>query len=199
MLPEWVWLVPSWLLVGAAIGIVASVAVAGLFVLGSRLYPDVPVDPAERIGGTDRRRREIREYLRAIGEPFAEDHRVENETVAFYLVHRDVAITFDAQAYFRLDNLGVVTVLCEEEMPGWHLGRRLPFQVPEVDVEPDTPIADPIARAFDRLDLARTASLDEVKAAYRDRVKRVHPDHGGDEEEFRRVREAYTTAKEYAD
>jgi len=37
-----------------------------------------------------------------------------------------------------------------------------------------------------------------VKSAYRDRVKQVHPDHGGDEADFKRVREAYTLAKQHA-
>jgi curved DNA-binding protein CbpA len=38
-----------------------------------------------------------------------------------------------------------------------------------------------------------------VKAAYREQVKDAHPDHGGDHEEFQRVREAYVTAKNHAD
>lgn len=197
MIPEWVWLLPPWLLVGLGVGAVASVAVAGVFVVGNHLFPSAPVDSRRRIDGTDRRRAEIREYLREIGEPHAENHRIAGEEVAFFLLHRDVAITFDARAYFRLGSRGVTAVLCEEEMPGSHLGRRLPFETPEVDWGPD-PNADPLAQAYDRLGLSRGASADAVTDAYRSQVKEVHPDQGGDKESFKRLREAYATAKDDA-
>jgi len=35
-----------------------------------------------------------------------------------------------------------------------------------------------------------------VKAAYRERIKEVHPDHGGDRETFEAVREAYAAARQ---
>ncbi len=48
------------------------------------------------------------------------------------------------------------------------------------------------AEAYDRLGLAPDADDDEVTAAYREKVKDVHPDtDGGDEEAFKRVNEAY--------
>ncbi len=37
------------------------------------------------------------------------------------------------------------------------------------------------------------ADPDEIQRAYRERVKDVHPDRGGDEEEFRKATEAYET------
>ncbi|MFB6301435.1 MAG: J domain-containing protein [Haloferacaceae archaeon] len=187
---------PSWLLAGLALGLLASAAVAGLFVIGGRLFP-TESSAAERTAGDERRRAEIREYLRTVGEPYAEDHEVEGRRVAFYLLHRDVAITFDAQAYFRLEAAGVSTVLCEHEMPGWQLGRRLPFETPDVNLAPDAP--DPVATAFAELGLSPDADAEEIRAAYRERVKDVHPDQGGDREAFERVREAYATARDHAD
>lgn len=56
-----------------------------------------------------------------------------------------------------------------------------------------------ITRAFRTLGVSRDASEDEVKAAYREKVKDVHPDRGGSEEAFARVQRAYATAKEHAD
>lgn len=56
-----------------------------------------------------------------------------------------------------------------------------------------------VTRAFRTLGVTRDASEDEVKSAYREKVKDVHPDRGGSEEAFARVQEAYATAKEYAD
>ena len=41
------------------------------------------------------------------------------------------------------------------------------------------------------LGVAPTAPPEEVRAAYRERVMETHPDHGGDEAAFRRVRWAY--------
>lgn len=194
MLPEWFSLLPPWLVVGLSVGAVASVAVAGIFWIGESLFPATPTAGATQVDGTTRRRREIRDYLRSIGEPFTEDPVVHGESVAFYLPGRDVVITFDAQAYFRLERTGTRAVLCEHEMPGAQLGRRLPFEVP--DVEPD-PVADPVSDAFDHLDLPTTADADEVTAAYRERVKEVHPDHGGDQESFKELRDAYSTAKDH--
>jgi hypothetical protein len=46
--------------------------------------------------------------------------------------------------------------------------------------------------AYDRLGLEQDADADAVKSAYRERVKEVHPDtDGGDEDEFKRVKTAY--------
>ena len=192
-------LVPPWLLVGVAVGVAAVVVVAGIFVVGDRLFPAPQTDRSRRIDGTDRRRTEIRTYLGRIGERYVEDATVHGEAVAFHLPERNVAITFDPQAYFRIEEAGTYAVLCEHEMPGSQLGRRLPFEVPTDGGESGAATTRSVTAAFSRLGLHPTADTDEVKAAYRERVKEVHPDHGGDGEEFRRLQEAYTTAKEHAD
>ena len=72
--------------------------------------------------------------------------------------------------------------------------------MPEVDFGPseEEERLDPATAAFEELGVEVGASLDEVKAAYRRKVKEVHPDQGGDEDEFKRVREAYTRAKQHA-
>ena len=49
------------------------------------------------------------------------------------------------------------------------------------------------ADAYRHLGLDRDADERAVRRAYRERVKEVHPDRGGDEEEFRKVTEAYET------
>jgi curved DNA-binding protein CbpA len=46
---------------------------------------------------------------------------------------------------------------------------------------------------YDILELSPTAGLDEIKAAYRQLSKQVHPDQGGSGALFRLVREAYET------
>jgi hypothetical protein len=179
--------------------IVAGVTVVGaaLFVVGERLFPTEPVAGASQRSGEWKRRREIREYLRAIGEPFAEDHFVAGRHVAFYLPQRDVAITFDAPAYFRIRNSETFAVLAEHEMPGAALGGRLPFDTPD----PEELFEDPdeeqtVEDAFETLGVSRGASDAELKSAYRERVKEAHPDHGGDKEAFEQVREAYAAAKQ---
>jgi hypothetical protein len=196
---------PGWLAWGLTIAAVVTVVVAALFVVGERLFPTEPVTPAAERSGEWKRRREIREYLRAIGEPFAEDHFVAGTHVAFYLPGRDIAVTFDAPAYFRIRNSETYVVLAEHEMPGRALGGRLPFETPdpeelfdEADGGDEGAVDDEqsVAEAFDTLGVSRGASDDELKAAYRERVKEVHPDHGGDQETFERVREAYAAAQQ---
>ncbi|MXR22027.1 DnaJ domain-containing protein [Halobacterium sp. PCN9] len=195
---------PDWLGLGLAITGAVAVLTAALFAFAQRRFPTPPVSPASRRSGEWKRRREIRQYLRAIDEPFAEDHFVAGRHVAFYLPGRDVAITFDAPAYFRIRNAGTHVVLAEHEMPGWALGARLPFETPDVadefgagtgDARDDADRVDSVEAAFRTLGVPRTASEGDVKAAYRERVKDVHPDHGGDRETFERVREAYATAR----
>jgi hypothetical protein len=197
---EWLRLLPPWLLAGVGLGLVVVLVIVGIFVAGDRLFPTPPTDRRRRVDGTDRRRAEIRTYLETIDERFVEDASVHGQTVAFHLPERAVAITFDPQAYFAIDGTGTHAVLCEHEMPGSALGRRLPFDVSATGTDPRSPTdGDSIGAAFSRLGLTPTADADEVRTAYRRRVKNVHPDQGGDSESFRRLREAYTTAKEHAD
>ena len=233
MVVELISLLPPWVVLGLALGAVASGLVALAFYLGDRFVGPAPSDGAGGAGprsadpgstGDERRRREIREYLQAIGERFREDHAFDGVAVPFYLPERGVAITFDAHDYFRLEGEGVYTVLCEHEMPGRGLGRRLPFDVTEpgwatgeqaergdsrrvggagrtadrIGRAAGAGGRNPVAAAFAELDVATDADADEVKRAYRERVKETHPDQGGDEEAFRRVREAYATARNHA-
>ena len=187
---------PEWLVAGVGLGLASVFVVACVFVVGARLFPTATADRTQRVSGDQKRRREIRQYLRTIDEPFAEDHPVEGQSVAFYLPKRNVAITFDARVYYRLERSSTYPVLVEHEMPGVYLGSRLPFETPALD--PDESGVDPASAAFAVLGLPVEATAADVRAAYREKVKQVHPDHGGDHESFRRVREAYTTAKEHA-
>lgn len=211
MVVELIRLLPPWVVLGLALGTVASGFVALAFFLGDRYVDQAPNAGGQGAGGAagdERRRRELREYLTAIGERFDEDHGLGSVTVPFYLPDRGVAITFDAHDYFRLEGEGVYTVLCEHEMPGRGLGRRLPFDVTEPEWSTGARRGrvgrglsaggrDGVAAAFAELDVATDADADEVKRAYRERVKETHPDQGGDEESFKRVREAYATARNH--
>ncbi|WP_276252855.1 J domain-containing protein [Halomontanus rarus] len=191
--------IPSVILAGLALAALFTLFAAGLFAVGERWFPSRRAAGTRTDSGVDRRRAEIREYLREIGERYAEDHPVAGTPVAFYLPERDVAVTFDAHAFFRIQNTtDTYVILVEHEMPGRHLGRRLPFDVPEVRTDPAN-FQETVRIAYEALGLPRTASRTEIKSAYRDRVKDVHPDHGGDEESFRQLQEAYVTAKEHAE
>lgn len=202
MIPEWLWSLPPWLTTGALMGLALSCCVAGLFVIAERYFPAKP-EPGERPGATGdtetRRRTEIRAYLDSIEEPYAEGHFVAGQHVAFYLPSRDVAITFDPRAYFRIEHTPTYPVLVEHELPGVSIGARLPFETPEVEFEdPSERPQDPAVTAYAELGLPVGAGVDDVKSAYREQVKQVHPDQGGDEQDFKRLREAYTTAKQHA-
>lgn len=202
---QWLFGLSDWLIAGLVLGVLFSLVAAGIFFAGTRLFPGPETDRGRRASAEDRRRVEIRAYLHAIGEEFAEEHPVDGQRVDFYLPGRDVAITFDARAYFRLEGTKTNPVLVEHELPGGALGPRLPFETPAPDLggvegvtDERMAVNDPIADAFDALDLPVSATLAEVKGAYREEVKRVHPDQGGDPEAFQRLREAYTVAKEAA-
>jgi hypothetical protein len=229
---------PGWLVAGLALAAAFTLVAALLFLLGPRLLPAPETDRGRRVDD-DRRREEIRGFLRYIGEPFAEDHQVAGETVAFYLPERDVAVTFDPRAYFRLDGTPTHAVLAEHELPGAALGHRLPFETPtpgnraagaggragadgragagdwpssgpaDVGAPDGAPAGrgpadvgpaegESTAAAFATLGLPPGAGVEAVREAYREQVKAVHPDQGGDQEAFRQLREAYAVALEAA-
>ena len=202
---------PRWVYLGVAVGALTSLGVAATFLVAARLFPDGNSEPGSRRSTEQRRRAEIRRYLEAIDEEFVEGARVAGETVAFYLPARDVAVSFDARTFLALERTPTYSILMEHEMPGVALGHRLPFETPEGPF--DSEDADDRGRrsvgerlqqarsaesAYAVLGLPSDASESAVRRAYRERVKEVHPDQGGDEAEFRRVREAYDTARRQA-
>lgn len=181
---------PEWVALGLVIAVGAAILFAAVFLLGERLYPTESAT-ASGEGGEWKRRTEIRSYLERIDEPYHENHTLDGHPVAFYLPDHDVALTFDGSTYFRLERTDTYAILVEHEMPGAHLGTRLPFDTP---TRTDR-FVDENTTPYDILGVAPDASTEELTAAYRNRIKDVHPDHGGDEESFRRVREAYTAAR----
>ena len=204
---ELLFALPHWLYLGVAAGAVMSLCVVVTFLVGGRVFFDGETDADDRDRhserSTDIRRAEIREYLDRIDERFVENADVDDNRVAFFLPTRDVAVTFDARTFLALEATPTHAILAEHEMPGVALGNRLPFETPDPSVD-DDPTNDPDERlppadaAYRVLGLPSGADAEAVRRAYRRRVKQAHPDHGGDEEEFRRVQEAYDTARRYA-
>jgi DnaJ-domain-containing protein 1 len=198
----WVTL-PPWVVLGLSLAGAFTLVAACVFAIAEWRFDDAGRERTrggrESVSSEGRRRLEIREYLDVIEERYLENHALGGYEVAFYLPERDVAVTFDVQAYFGLEGSGTKTVLCEHEMHGHHLGARLPFEVPTVDYWADAEPEDGVREAFDALDLSPSADVDAVRSAYRDRVKEAHPDHGGSEDAFKHVREAYATARAHAD
>lgn len=196
--------VPGWLLFGLLFGFTVSVAVASVFALGSYFFPNRASNGAIR-SGESRRRTELRQYLQAIDEPFAEDHFVGGYTVAFYLPKRDIAITFDARAFYAIEAIerpSARAVLVEHEMPGIYLGKRLPFETPDTvfdslgEDEDGMHSVDSSEAALAVLGLPSNATQQQIKDAYREKAKAVHPDTGGDPETFQQVKDAYATVSE---
>jgi len=200
---------PEWLVTGILMGIGLSLFVAAVFLVGARAYP-TRSSSGPRRSGEPRRRAELRAYLDAIDESHAEDHPVDGHSVAFYLPERDIAITFDPRVFYALG--AARAVLVEHEMPGAHLGARLPFETPDVALGDDDedPAPGPgsdaaseqfgaVASAYATLGVPAGASPARVKDAYRERVKETHPDHGGDREAFQAVQEAYAVVREDGD
>lgn len=188
---------PGWLTLGLGLGFALSLCAACLFYAGGRLFPSAPSGEPSRSGDV-RRETEMRRYLDAIGERYAEGTPVEGHTVEFYLPERDVAITFDPRAFYAIERSATHAVLVEHEMPGMYLGSRLPFETPDVEFGPEEDESEtqqPVAGAYAVLGLPSGASDDEVRRAYRQKVKEVHPDHGGSHDEFKQVQEAYAAAK----
>jgi len=210
---ELLFALPRWLYLGVAAGALMSLGVVVTFLVGGRVFldggsdQDAGSDGRTRDGGRSTeaiRRAEIREYLGRIEERFVENADVAGNRVAFFLPARDVAVTFDARTFLALEATRTHAILAEHEMPGVALGNRLPFETPDRSFgeaggrEARSERLPPAEAAYEVLGLPSGADAEAIRRAYRRRVKEVHPDHGGDEEEFQRVQEAYDTAKRHA-
>lgn len=179
---------PTWLVLGVGLGLVAAAGVWAAFAVGTRRFGDAT--PPE--GSTDphgRRRAEVRAYLVGLGEPFRERETVAGFDVDFWLPRRAVAVTFDAEAYLGLVGAGHTAVLLEHELPGGRIGPRLPFETATPSLGTAATRVD--RGAYARLGLEAGADRADVEAAYRERVLEAHPDQGGDPEELREVLRAY--------
>lgn len=124
----------------------------------------------------------------------------------FNLVLLAAAVPFGIAAYFLWSHAtGRLQARVHRRFDGAEAGarrRRAARSGQRATVGPDEPTSwtteDGASRSMDRaeafatLDLAPGADQRAIRQAYRDRVKAVHPDaDGGDEDEFRRVRAAY--------
>lgn len=180
---------PDWLIHGILLGMLAAVAVFIVFLLGSRRFGDGR--PSSSDYDPDQLRRvEVRAYLSAIGEPASEEVTIEGIPVDFWLPERSVAITFDADVYFRLLDADLTAVLLEHELPGNQLGARLPFETPSIR-RSRSGDRDDRSWAHDILDVSNSADATAIERAYREKIKEVHPDVGGDQEALIEVLEAY--------
>ena len=191
--------IPPAVLAGLVLGGVFSLVATGLFLFGERAFPTRSNPTQGTYSSETRRRAEIRDYLNTIGERYVESPVIAGATVDFHLPERDVVVTFDPEAYFRLRNTtDLSVVLVEHEMPGTHLGGRLPFETPELTRKPRSR-GERTQLAYETLGLPTTASREEIRKAYRERIKEVHPDLGGDEASFRRIQDAYATVTDDTD
>lgn len=92
-----------------------------------------------------------------------------------------LCMVIDYRAYLRSFKRAIAVVRrYATDLPAWARQDRLP--------------------CFEELDLRANATREEVLAAYRKRVKEVHPDRGGDRKQFdrlqRRFEEAMAVAEE---
>ena len=179
---------PSWLVHGLGIGIGATILVLIVNLIGVR-YIEIRSSSGERIDADELKHAEVRAYLQAIGEPFMERMPIDDLEVEFWLTEREMAITFDPHVYFDLIERGQAAVLLEHEVPGQHIGSRLPFDTPPLETA--TPVSHELSWAYETLGVEVGAEQAAIDAAYRERVLESHPDRGGDSGELADVLLAY--------
>lgn len=179
---------PSWLIDGVLLGLVAAAGVLGVYLIGMRWF-DLGQPARDQYDPDGLRRAEVRAYLIAIGETAVESLEIGGIPTDFWLPKRQVAITFDADAYFRLRDAGVTAVLLEHEVPGDRIGPRLPFETPSLSGSSGQTPGD--RWAYETLRVSTGATEEAIDRAYRARIKAVHPDQGGDADELIAVIRAY--------
>lgn len=87
-------------------------------------------------------------------------------------------------------NLGYVTGEKERKLGEWTINN--PGENLEAHIDINLIILSKKESSdYDMLDVEYTASMNEIKRAYRKMVLKYHPDHGGDAEQFKKLQESY--------
>ena len=134
--------------------------------------------------------------VRRDGLPYANQGRPDDPGVVLYFSRkgRDIAISCDA--WWTVDaNLRAIGLTIEaiRGMERWGTEEMVDRAFTGFAALPETAITTPYKKRawYDVLEVAQTASHEVIKAAYRQKMLKAHPDQGGSAIEFMEVQAAY--------
>lgn len=133
--------------------------------------------------------------LRLDGKPYAEQRRMDDEGVAVYftLNGEQQCIPCDKWTTVK-DNVRAIglTVQALRSLERWGAKEMVNAAFRGFKALPETAIVTPYTKRpwHEVLEVAPTASPEVIKASYRQKMLKAHPDHGGSMEEFQEVQNA---------
>lgn len=139
--------------------------------------------------------------VRRDGLPYAGQARPDDPGVVLYFKRKGVDIAIACDAWATVDaNLRAIGMTIEaiRGMERWGTEEMVDRAFTGFKALPETAIVTPyMARPWHEvLEVSPTASMEVIRAAYKQMLQKAHPDKGGDTATFMAVQEAYKQAKE---
>lgn len=128
--------------------------------------------------------------LRRDGLPYANQRQPEDGGVAVYFIYKGDQYTFACDKYRRVEhNVHAIgkTIGAIRGIERWGASDMLKRAFSGFKTLPQGTSTDP----YSILGIQELSSAAEIKSAYRQRARDTHPDHGGNEDDFKRVSVAY--------
>lgn len=133
--------------------------------------------------------------IRRDGLPYAGQAQPEDPGVVLYFTRHGKDIAISCDQYTTVDaNLRAIglTVEAIRGMERWGTEEMVDRAFTGFAALPESVIVTPYTKRawYEVLEVAQTASPEVVKAAYRQKALKAHPDHGGSPEAFQEVQDA---------
>lgn len=137
--------------------------------------------------------------VRRDGLPYAGQKDPEDPGVVLYFKRKGVDIAISCDAWMKVDaNLRAIgmTVEAIRGMERWGTEEMVDRAFTGFKALPETAIVTPYQKRawHEVLEVLPTASPELIRAAYRQKALKCHPDHGGTPEEFRELQDALKEA-----
>lgn len=137
--------------------------------------------------------------IRQDGLPYAKQRQPEDPGIAVYFTLNGAQQCIPCDKWNTVqDNLQAIRLTVEalRGLERWGAKEMVNAAFRGFKALPEAAIVTPYTKRpwYEVLEVAPTASPDIIKAAYRQKMLKAHPDHGGSTEAFREVQAAYKEA-----
>lgn len=134
--------------------------------------------------------------VRRDGLPYSGQKAPDDTGVVLYFTRKDKDIAISCDAWHTVDaNLRAIglTVEAIRGMERWGTEEMVDRAFTGFAALPENSIVTPYTSRlwYEVLEVSPTASTEIIRAAYRQKLLKTHPDHGGDPQQFAEVQKAY--------
>jgi hypothetical protein len=135
--------------------------------------------------------------LRNDGNPYASAPQPEDRGVAVYFTYKNNQVVFACDKWNQIgDNMKAIekAISAIRGLERWGVSDMLNRAFSGFKALPENANASSNKDCYAVLGIPKTATADQIRAAYREKVKTAHPDNGGSNELFIETQTAYEQA-----